>query len=65
MSPTEQKLAVERAFLKWSRETLPAESKQFLTVFESGYIAGMRAAVKIMKEGVKDPYDWPTGTKGA
>jgi hypothetical protein len=58
MTATDQKSALERDFLKWARETLPSDQKQFLSVFHAGYLAGMAAALKILREGVHDPYDW-------
>ena len=57
MTFTDQKTAIERDFLRWAQETFPSDQKQFLQTFTAGYLAGMSAAIKILREGVQDPYD--------
>ena len=51
---------IDKEFTAWIAATRPATEAQSLRLFRAGFMAGVHLALKILKEGVNDPYDWKT-----
>ncbi len=48
------------AFLLYEAGRKPVNEEDRRTLFSDGFLAGLSYALRVMKEGLTDPYDWPT-----